>query len=255
MGSNLAESHDWFNKLRTHLGTPPDDYLVVDVETTGIDVNRDLITQMGFCKVAGRNVVSRGSAILNWDQDNRIDQEWFRNRLQTCEREMRARGATCHMTYDVVTRTGYNPQEVMEGFFAMIDEAVKEGQAIVGHNHVAFDIPLLQSHAARFLDRSAFTVPIANTWDTGLTEKARQLLLLPSPGMTRDEFYSDVRRAYGRGVKWSLDKVCVPTYQLSEKYDLDFKEAHEAEFDCLLSHLVLEEQRTLMTNTAVAVPV
>jgi DNA polymerase III epsilon subunit-like protein len=257
MVSPLADSHDWFNRLRDTLGAPPRDYLVIDVETTGLSVTQDLITQVGFCQVLDGRAVGRGSVVLNWDQDKRIDQDWFRERLNKCEREMNARGATCHMTYDVVTRTGFEPQMVMEGFFAMIDEAVRAGHAIVGHNHIAFDIPLLQSHASRFLGRPDFTINMDLAWDTGMIEKARQLALLPSAAMTRSDFFKDVRRRFAKGVLWSLDKVCVPTYHISEKYDLNFAEAHEAGFDCYLTHLVLESQRAHMlapTPVEVAVP-
>jgi len=245
--SKPVESRPWFNRLACCFGPLPDNYFVFDVETTGLDTKKDLITQVGFCRVDDRKSVMNGSLMLDWTKDSRVDHDWFKSRLRNCEAEMRSLGKACHATYDRVTEEGLEPTEILQGFAALLREAKGSGKALLGHNVWRFDIPLLERHFKTYISDN-FTFPPDAVWDTGMIEKARQLEMLPVNGVSRHSFFAQVYNCRGKGLSWSLDRGCVPNYELVDKHALDLSQAHEAGFDCFICHLVFEEQRALMNG-------
>ena len=53
-----------FRKL--YGGGWPRDYFVIDVETTGLDLQNDLIVEFGHCLVRNGTVVDRLTTIVDW---------------------------------------------------------------------------------------------------------------------------------------------------------------------------------------------
>lgn len=240
-----AESTNFFRGLTNAFGLAPQSYLVFDVETTGLDTNSDLVTQIGYCKVVEGVSVSCGDVILDWTKERGVDSVWFESRLRNCEREMNARGKTCQITFDRVIAEGQRPVEVLEGFLALLKETVAEGGHLLAHNAWGFDIPMLERHFRQFLN-TPFRFPPELVWDTGMIEKGRQLAILPAHEMTMHQYYNQIRGRRIAGVMWSLDKHCAQTYEIVEKHGVDLASAHDAGFDCMLCHLVFAEQRKLM---------
>jgi DNA polymerase III epsilon subunit-like protein len=114
---------------------------------------------------------------------------------------------------------------------------------IVGHNMFNFDIPFLTATAQRFGLNLGFRQD--EQLDTGLLVKAMQLRMYPG---TDERLYNYYRRVgdLRAGVKWSLDRYCIQRFGLDKKHDVDALKAHDAGYDCFLTHLLLKELNAIL---------
>jgi hypothetical protein len=113
----------------------------------------------------------------------------------------------------------------------------------VTHNGFGLDIPITKRQFKRFLGYD-FCFSSDCVLDTGLTEKAYQLYTYPTHKERLDEFYTRVYHTRQEGLSWSLDKL-VKDYGLDRRYNLDTRDAHDAEYDSYVTHLLFEEYRRL----------
>ena len=165
---------------------------------------------------------------------------------------MRARGCVYHTPYARMLAEGFTPRDVLAGYLATIKEFLADGAGIAGHNVLGFDIPLLERHFAEFIGDN-FIFPVEKVWDTGLTEKARQLEQLPTRNQTRLEFFQMIRGRWSKGIKWNLP-LCTQIYRLMDRLQIDPDADHDANYDCVLTHHLLEAQRALMQPVPVTSP-
>jgi DNA polymerase III epsilon subunit-like protein len=235
----------WFRTMREQFMEFPTFYMVFDVETTGLSPSKDLVTQVGYCIVEECKAVACGSTILDWTRSPRVDQDWLRSRLATTKWQMETKGKPCHMTYERLREEGCNPLQVLDMYVAMLREAKARGDHYMGHN-TFFDIPMLEGHFDDF--GPSFTLDKSIVIDTGVMEKAHQLNVFPNQGESIQDFFRRIRRKRTPGIYWSLDSFCIPKYQLDTKHNLDVKQAHDAEFDCVVTHLLFEQFRELSVN-------
>jgi DNA polymerase III epsilon subunit-like protein len=233
----------WFRTMRERYMCFPDDYVVFDVETTGLTPGDDLITQVGFCLVQDRNVEENGSSLLDWTRCEGVDQDWLRWRLAETKRQMEAKGKQNHMTYERLRDEGEDPLAVLKEYATLFGDAKDGGYYYLGHNALNFDIPFFQAHFTRWGPQ--FNFDSALVVDTGLMEKAAQLNFYPWPGESLVDFYARVYNWKKKGVFWSLDRNCVPKYKLDLIHGLDMTKAHDAGFDCILTHHLFEHYREL----------
>lgn len=237
----------------------PNNYLVIDTETTGVDFKDDLIWQVGHCLVKDGTVADRGNFLLDWTTHPAIDQAWLRQRLidtkQAVEytRDGHPTGKTYHINYDRMAAEGVAPEPVLQQYLEWFKEIRESRLFFIAHNGYHFDANMLESHFRRFLkDPWAF-----NDWemfDTGMVEKAAQSSLVPWAGETVRDFS---RRAYAqwlRGIRWALDTHCVPKYDLVAKYGLDMSAAHDAGFDAYVTHLLFSTWREGLAPQPVSSP-
>jgi len=241
-----VSAQNWFAAMGQFLGGFPLDYLVLDTETQGVDVQSDdtLILQLGWAVVRQRELVSHGSVLLDWTRpDTGIDLHQLQTRMTAVRAAMAARGRTYQLTVDALQRDGVAPVHALQAVLDLIRRETR----FVGHNLWAFDRVLLERHFRSYLNQP-FKFPYDTTFDTGMVEKARMLRLEPPAVGSRaicrwyEQLAQDRRR-----VKWNLDEHCNQIYRL----DGALAEAHDAEFDCLQQHKLLERMHTLSLQEVV----
>jgi hypothetical protein len=118
-------------------------------------------------------------------------------------------------------------------------EALKRDKVwLVGHNCIRFDIPFIQTELARY---SLEWEPDPDyIIDTGAIVKGRQINAVQRYGERNIDFFRRVANTRAKGVAWSLDKYCVPTFEL-EKFGVDTnKQHHSAGYDCFVTHCLLQ---------------
>jgi len=232
----------------------PHDYLVLDIETTGLCPETDLIWQVGHCLVTGSKPVDRGGALLDWTRHKKIDQGWLKQRLidtkqQVEFRDGRPTGKTYHINYQKMRAEGVDPEPVLASYLKWLREAHEDKLFFVAHNGYNFDAVRLAGHFKRFL-KEDWAFDDWELFDTGMVEKASQAMMYPRSDDTMRSFSEYVGSARLRGVRWALDVWCVPRYGLAEKHGLDMNAAHDAGFDCYLCHLLFEHWRGLAGGQA-----
>jgi DNA polymerase III epsilon subunit-like protein len=233
----------------------PDDYLVLDTETTGVDFKQDLIWQVGHCLVNGRRPGDRGGVLLDWTRHPKINQAWLKQRLVDTkqkvefDRDGRPTGKTYHISYERMAAEGVEPEPILREYLNWLREAHQDRLFFIAHNGYRFDAAMFQAHFDRFLGQR-WLFDEWELFDTGMVEKASQAMMAPWPTDTMRSFAKRVDSQRLRGIKWSLDQHCVPRYKLVERHHLDMAAAHDAGFDCYLCHLLFEHWRELAAEQA-----
>lgn len=227
----------------------PNDYLVIDTETTGVQTGTDLIAQVGHCLVIDRKEVDRGHYMLDWTRHPQIEQPWLQERLRETKSHVEFKngqptGKTYHISYERMRDEGAEPEPVLRQYAEFFREIRANGQFFVAHNGYHFDAKFLEEHFRTFI-RDDFEFADDELVDTGMIEKGSTASMLPWTG---DSLRSWSLRLYNqrlRGIKWNLDQHCIPKYNIDKKYGLKMSEAHDAGYDSYITHLLFEEWRSM----------
>lgn len=237
----------WFREWALMYDGFPDDYFVVDIETTGNNVERDLIIQLGWCRVANRQVVDNSGTVLNWTNSPYVDASWVKKRMQETAKQMNDPDSM-HKHYPWTfedLKDGYSPIEALGVLLDKLESVRRRYELVIAHNGISFDLPVLSSHFKRFL-RKDHNIQDNEYWDTGALEKACQIDELLCQGEMPGAFaYRVLNRNNDGQIKWSLFNHAVPKYELDKKYNIELGLAHTAPFDAYVTHLLLEQYRSL----------
>lgn len=251
----------WLQYVTGRLGPLPDHYLAIDVETSGLSPKEDVVIQLGWALVESRAVVDRGAVMLDWTRTQSPEWVgWFEGRVAQTRYNIESRtgggygqGAGWNFSLARVRAEGCHPAQAFEQFLGLVDDCRAGGFKFLGHYGLRCDQPMIDRCCRDVFgtDRGFLLAP-DEYYDTMALEKGVQLGLPVQPGETWAAF---IRRAYSAGgskVQSSLDRHCAPKYRLAEKHNLDMSQAHEADFDAVLTHLLLEEFRAIMEGKTAA---
>lgn len=235
----------WFRRMYDLGFEFPNDYVIFDVETTGLDVNRDYISQFGHMIVENRVPHKPMATLLDWTRYGRVNHGHVRERLLSVEYDFRKTGRCYRFDYDILAQYGADPEAVLEIYYDMFKDHQDAGGFFLTHNGIRYDTQIVASHFHRYLDTDFWFNP-NQVVDTGLLEKALQLNMLPEPGETMPSYYWRVSELKAPGVYWSLSDHCVGKYRLDERFRLNMAGAHTSDFDCYVTHLLMETFRQQM---------
>jgi DNA polymerase III epsilon subunit-like protein len=210
----------------------PDDYLVIDIETSGFRFNPpegekpDVVVQMGYAAVRDRKVVVNSAHYIK------------RPRGTMKGEALKVTG----ITDDILQEQGEEPNEFYPRFVQLLQLYRRSGCMFVGHNIVSFDGPFMSAELRR--QGMEFSFGKADFIDTGCIFKAAQMQSRPGPKETLGDYFNRIRHTRSR-VKWRLE-FAIKSYEIDKKHNLDLEQAHDAGFDCLMTHYLLEAYRDAM---------
>lgn len=220
----------------------PRSYVAIDLETSGLDVEKDRVIHIGWCTVEDTRTVLSEGVVLDWTRVlNGPELAKFEHDLERTKRSMEARGNGYRWTVDEVRSRGVNPRDALDRF-AMS----RKDRPMVAHHGWGFDYPMLGNLYKKFgLD---FEVPHVDLLDTCLMARA---ILGPLEHLPNEDYRAYVRRlSQVRCAKHTL-RDCVTLFDLHQ-YGVDPKHGHDAEYDAWVCSLVLERMRELSGTTASA---
>lgn len=242
-------------QLWDRCGGIPDDYLSIDLETTGFAFKSrkdtstsgvsgdDLITETGYCYVRNRQAQTYHWNVLDWTRSPFVEADFLRYRLQRLAKHMGETGRQCHMTWERMAAEGEDPQDVLYAYYNRLMDAREAGHKLAGHNIVLFEHRVIQDAFHEWLGID-FQFEEEELIDTAAIEKAILTGVLPQPQESLLKYFRRVLSARTPGLRWNIDH-CIEKYQLVEKYALDTKQLHTAGFDSMAVHLLIEEFREL----------
>jgi DNA polymerase III epsilon subunit-like protein len=160
--------------------------------------------------------------------------------LAKTKAEMHARGCNYRFTPQLLEEEGVDPREGLTALASLVRGVVDAGGAVVGHNIVSFDYPILSRVCREWTDTATFEPPIDRIIDTLCVARARQKrdFALPKPGETRRNWFDRLVRG---PEKCAMFDYCLPTFGVP----FDPAKAHMAVYDTLVNHLLLERFRQL----------
>lgn len=236
---------EWFQELAHDTGFVfPKSCIVFDVETSGLDTERDYIVQIGHLVVEDCKPREPMDIVLDWTRCDAVQHGGMRQRLYEVDHDFRMQGRDYKFNYNRLAEEGVDPVSVLEIYHELFTQHQNAGCHFLTHNGFRYDSKIVASHFRRYLG-STFQFDQHLMIDTGLLEKACQLNMMLEPNESLPSFYNRIEQAIAKGVFWSLDRHCVPKYDLVRKHGLDMRKAHTAGFDCYVTHLLLEEFRSM----------
>jgi hypothetical protein len=241
--------NDWDPAFKAKYGGAwPRSYLCFDTEFTGSDERNDLILEIGHIMVEDGQVVDRLSLVLNWYGHPGVTDHWLNYKLNNMRSIV---GHKWPLTPEVVSK-GMDPLAALRFYYKLFGTWKKRGLPFVAQNGQTADERLLRGNFDRFLNKS-FELPPNGYFDTGGLFKATQIweaqtgnlthfrgVMLPQRSDTLKSYFHRVIHARIAGVKWSLP-VILEHYNLIEKHNADMSQHHNAGFDAMCLHWIMEE--------------
>lgn len=216
-------------------GPFPDDYVCVDLESTGITA-QDKIVQIGWCAVKDRKPVLSHSIVIDWTTDHATDIRWLEKTLANTRVKMEQKGKQYPWTVELLRARGKKPRDAVATFA----NACKAYDAYSTHYGWAFDYPRLGKlmHECG----SEFAPDQNRMLDTGLLTKA---CLTKTPVNSDESVAAYMRRVDNlRAAPRHNIEACVAMYGLKTS-GAGVKNAHEGGYDAWLVFLITEQLRHL----------
>lgn len=229
------------------LGGFPRNYIVIDVETTGLDFATNLVCQLGWAVVRNGQLADCNAAMLDWTRHPAVEQGWLRRSLDEVRGYFERKGNTFHFPYERLREEGGEPEEVLRFAADVLEDHISHGELTVGHNAWFFDRQMLDANVRRFLGGRTIPWQPNSIFDTGLVEKAAQINRPPYANETLDGWFRRVHATRSR-VAWNLENHCVCKYRLNERHPVEAGMAHDAGYDCKVTHWLFEAFGELMQS-------
>lgn len=230
--------------MKAVMGPLPDNYIIIDTETCGLEPREDYVLQLGQVIVKDRQVVHQAGLYLDWVRPGILPEQWLRNRMAGIADNMARHGAQYRVNFDVMMTEGVDARSVINEWASTIKTGLDSGMSLVGHNIASYDLVMLSRHVVDVC-KNPLLIPGNAVCDTGMLEKARQINMAPSPGENMVEWFWRVYAAKRR-VKWKLDGHCADQYDLWVRSGLNPTLAHDAVADCVLTYHLLEAMREFL---------
>jgi len=220
----------------------PVNYTSIDIETTGLDVDRDYVLQIGWCRVADRNAVENAGVAVNCVAGMApAECDVVRSRLAGTAAHMAADGHQYEWSVDRV-KTGLPPREAAERLAAACDAS-----HVLSHYGTFFDYLVVDRFCQRYISQGLPNLETGRLLDTYLMYKAAVAPLYPRRGESYAAFVRRVRAARV-GPKCSM-AACVDALGLARRGAV-IRRAHDAVYDAWLAHLVYERLRDVAGGSA-----
>ena len=192
---------------------------MIDIETSGLKLSRDVVIQYGFMLVLDN--VPQDPVAINIKRPAGIISAKITEITGITDKDL---------------QQGQEPERALTQLAELIRDMLQLGY-IVGHNVVNFDLRMLHYEFKRY--NIDLDIPDDKVIDTGILVKASQLNADRGPKETWVAWARRVGSIFAKGVYWSLDRYCIQAYEL-EELGANKSLAHNAGYDCYLSHLVLK---------------
>lgn len=228
------------------LGGLPLNYVVFDVESTGLDMHNDVAIQLGYALVINKEIVDCSSYVADWTHGRPPDFcDWLDVRMKNTKKNMESKAGAGSYRHSLerMKSSGIPACDAFLGFIDTIEFCKSYNFSFVAHNGLKFDQPLLDKCAKQLWgETSGFNVG-EKYFDTMALERGCQSMITPD---SLDNWFSFTKRMINEGGKFysSLSNHCDKKYNLIDKHNLRGS-AHEADFDCKLTHHLFEEFRVM----------
>lgn len=225
------EEMGWLKRACQVMGPLPEKSIVIDVETSGLNPDKDVALQVAML-VVDADRVSFESFTIDWITGQ--SSSWLlhlSDRLEKTKDTMAAKGIPYLFTADRLKKEGIPPQEAAERISALAQSYGPE-YWIAAHNGLMLDLPF----TAR-LCRSFNHMPLDDNRsyvDTMVLERAVQVRPKLLAGDSWSRFSASNRQLGGSKVRCSLGEHC------TAKYTLPTRGQHEADRDTAKTAVLLQ---------------
>lgn len=233
----------WLNGFADSLGFPKD-YLLLDLETSGFDFNQDLVIQWSLGVVRDGRLDDVTTQSLDWTRVPSVSLDWLSDKLsKICQKLQLDPDDESHpFSIRHLQSRGTDPFDSLKQLREFL--FYSECRVLVGHNHLAFDLPMLEGNLERYLPTGLPCCPAGMDFlDTGALAVGVQLNH-PIPKAKTLESACSAILVRKRQTFWKLHSDCVDLFELDGVEEL-VKAGHTADADIRLVHRIVEKAREL----------
>ena len=236
----------------------PSSYMTFDTEFTGGSEHDDLVLEIGHALVEEGKVVDSLNVILNWYAHPDVRADWLDYKLNNMRNIV---GTGWTLTPEKL-KTGIDPIKGLRFYAKLFKTWKSRDLPFVAQNGQSADERMLRGNFHRFLNKP-FSLPDNNYFDTGAIFKASEIwnaesgdatnfkvAMLPHQTETLKNYFNRIIYTRVSGVKWSLSKI-MDNFGLIEKHAVAEDQFHNAGFDAMCLHWIMEEYRSRVTRNNV----
>jgi len=247
---NNDDADLWMAKVVSKLGPLPTNYIVFDVESTGLDLSNDVVVQIGYVLVLDKAVVDCNCLVVDWTCNRDADFcRWLELRMETTKNNMESKNPGVSSYKHSIARMqkdGVPAYDAFTHFMDIVKLCKANKFSFIAHNGIRFDQPMIDRCVKQLRgEDESFNFQNLNSlyFDTMGLERGSQSKIIPNHV---DDWFSFTNRIINEGGRLysSLAKHCANKYDLVNKHALQ-GDAHEADFDCRLTHHLFEEFREM----------
>lgn len=232
--SMAFEEREWLKRACSVMGPLPENYIVIDAETSGLNHEKDVALQVASLVCTGPDSVF-DSFVIDWITGQ--SQPWIQQlteRIEKTRATIVGSGGVYDFTAERLQRDGISPQAAAVRL-SQLGSSLPGDYCLVAHNGLAVDLPfttrICRSNGCDTLEDNREYI------DTMSIERGVQLRPKLSDGMTWSRFSSEFRYSGGSKVKCNLRDHC------TNKYGLPPKDDHEADRDVVKTAFLLRVYR------------
>lgn len=212
-------------------------YASIDIESDGLDVNRNRPIHVGWCHVVNGKAVRSDGVIIDWTRalDDQQLATMTRN-MDLVRTAMAGRGQHYRWTVDDLRTRGVHPKDAAAQIVRSVGHL-----PLAAHHGWGFDYPMLGNFVTSH--GLPFAPPHSTLMDTCLMARAA---FGPCPPRPNEPYRSYVQRLSTVRCRRHTLRDCISLFDL-DKVGVDPKHTHDAEYDNWVVHLLLEKFRELIT--------
>ena len=223
-----------------------DRYLCIDLATTGLNSQEDLIIDFGWCEVRGA-VATYDNVLLDWTRPpysaNQIELVGAFEQLRYYARQ---RGQSYPYSVEQLQQEGVPALQGLQEIRKRLTDALLFGWPVVSHQGEHFDCLFLEHHLTN-LDRNPgatpLEFPVGSVFDTGVIHKAAMLGEHALFHETMSQFAWRISEQPVRGL-WNLLSLIQP-YQIDSGVLFAESRAARMDYCAWLTHQLFERMRSL----------
>ncbi len=220
-------------------GPIPDDYVALDVESSGIDTHRDLPLQLGWCVVKNRKAVLEADVLIDWTRTlSPAAVAELDARMTATRGRMAEKDKAYPWTLDMLRARGVSPVDAVDRLIAVLGP----DPAVAAHYGFLFDYPCL-GRTFELVGRE-FAPDLDRMLDTGLMIRACLVGVSPAWNETLPVYVKRLN-AVRCGPRHNL-AAAAEFFDLRAASGVASKNCHTASYDAWIVHLLIEKLRGLV---------
>lgn len=217
----------------------PVSYVVLDIETSGLNHDHDKVLQIGWCTVQNRRCQENAGIVIDHTVGmSDLELAMLKSRIDATAGKMKELGKQYGWSVSRIQEKGVSPKIAVN----KLVEVTEPFDDVLAHYGIAFDYPMLSNLTKPINGFELPNLESGHIHDSALMYKACVARIRPRP---RESYVSYISRIMDTRGPFKYSMATCITYFGLEAQGAVVRRSHDAIYDTWLAHLVYESIRNL----------